>query len=87
VNWYSDRFGKPVYITHHAMERAKARSISLTTIQDLVETGEEKWRDQTHGWLYKFYPERDDNLICAAVQKKDAIIIKTIMHHWEEAPE
>jgi hypothetical protein len=69
------------------MERAKARSIPLTTIQDLIETGEEKWKDQIHGWIFKFYPEINDNLICAAIQQKDVIIIKTIMHHWEEAPE
>ena len=40
MNWYSDRFGKQVYITHHAMLRAEARSIPLSTIQDLIETGE-----------------------------------------------
>jgi hypothetical protein len=87
MKWYSDRFGKQVYITHHAMQRAEARNIPLNTLQDLIETGQEKWKDQSHGWIHKFYPERNDNLICAAVQKKDAIIIKTIMHHWEEAPE
>jgi len=30
--------------------------------------------------------ERADNLLCAAVVIDDAVIVKTVMHHWELMP-
>jgi hypothetical protein len=29
---------------------------------------------------------RDDNLICLAAVLENAIVVKTVMHHWEVDP-
>ena len=34
-------------------------------------------------WIFRSYPDRDDNLICAAAVLEDEVIIKTVMHHFE----
>ncbi|WP_200386013.1 DUF4258 domain-containing protein [Thiocapsa imhoffii] len=43
-----------------------------------------KQKDVEHWWIYKAIPGRDDNLACAAVISRQAMIIKTISTHWEE---
>ena len=60
------------------------RAIDDSEIMDLVETGAVKQKDVEHWWIYKAIPGRDDNLVCAAVISRQAIIIKTILTHWEE---
>ncbi len=64
------------------------RGISDGLLFDLIETGTAKPKDETRLWLFKYYPERDDNLICAAAILEDSIVIKPVMHHFqpEEAP-
>jgi hypothetical protein len=39
-----------------------------------------------HHWLYKHFADRDDNLLCAAVVLETALVVKTVMHHWEPMP-
>ena len=58
------------------------RDISEDLLFDLVETGELKFKDSKHGWIAKFYENRNDNLICAAVLIEKTIIIKTVMYHF-----
>ena len=31
-------------------------------------------------------PDRDDNLVCAVLVLENAVIVKTLMHHWELLP-
>jgi hypothetical protein len=31
-------------------------------------------------------PQRSDNLLCAVLVMEDAVIVKTVMHHWELMP-
>ena len=50
---------------------------------DLIETGDIKRKSEIHWWFYKDFPERIDNLVCAAVQKGDALIVKTVMIDWQ----
>ena len=82
------RFNRPIQITRHAKERMKERGISDDLLFDLIETGTAKHKDETRLWLFKHYPEREDNLICAAAVLEDCIVVKTVMHHFllEEAP-
>ncbi|MEI7866908.1 MAG: DUF4258 domain-containing protein [Candidatus Methylumidiphilus sp.] len=84
----SARFQLPIQITRHAKERMVERGISVVVLFDLIETGTAKHKDETRLWLFKHYPERDDNLICAAAILEDSIVIKTVMHHFqlEETP-
>jgi len=71
-------------MTHHAMRRMTQRGLDQETIEALIETGSVKQKDIEHWWIFKELLGRDDNLICAAVISRQAIIIKTIMTHWEE---
>ncbi|HPQ97045.1 MAG: DUF4258 domain-containing protein [Thiothrix sp.] len=83
MQWGSERFGKPVILTRHAVERMKSRHISPDELQVLVEYGQIKYKDEEHLWIYRAFPEREDNLLCAAAIERNNLIIKTIMTHWE----
>ena len=39
-SWFSQRFGKFVHLTHHAVERMRLRGISLDEVMELVEMGD-----------------------------------------------
>jgi hypothetical protein len=83
TQWRSNRFAMAVHLTHHAAQRIAQRGLDLTGIADLVETGTVKRKDAEHWWIYKEIPGRENNPVCAAVIARQAIIIKTIMTHWE----
>ncbi|MFP4076282.1 MAG: DUF4258 domain-containing protein [Halochromatium sp.] len=83
-SWLSERFSKWVHMTHHAMHRMTQRGLDQEMIAALIETGGVKQKDIEHWWIFKELPGRDDNLVCAAVISRQAMIIKTIMTHWEE---
>ena len=78
---FSERFGKSVVITAHARERMAARGISEALLHDLIETGEVRRKDETRIWIARQYPDRGDNLLCAAAVLETALVIKTVMHH------
>lgn len=59
------------------------RGIPEALLFDLIETGMLRHKDETRVWLIKHYAERADNLICAAAVLEEAIVIKTVMHHFE----
>lgn len=82
MEWFSPRFQKPVRLTRHAQERMLTRQIDPALMVDLVETGDARYKDEVRLWLYKAYPERDDNLICIAAALEASLVIKTVMHHW-----
>lgn len=80
---FSIRFQKQVWITCHATDRMKERSIDESLLFDLIETGALKYKDEKRVWIFKTYPERSDNLICAAVILEDKVIVKTVMINWQ----
>jgi hypothetical protein len=82
--WHSARFAKSVHLTHHALQRMAHRGLDLGAVANLIETGTVKWKDARHCWIFQQTPGRGDNLVCAAVIIDQAIIVKTIMTHWEE---
>ena len=41
-------------------------------------------KDNTHFWAYKAYPGRADNMLCVAAIDGEAVIVKTVMHHFAE---
>ena len=85
--WESLRFGKRVQLTHHAVDRITRRGLTQALIQELIETGAVKQKDEEHWWIFKAFAGRGDNLVCAAVLSRQALIVKTIMTHWEESDE
>ncbi|WP_089727590.1 DUF4258 domain-containing protein [Candidatus Thiosymbion oneisti] len=85
--WESHRFGKRIHLTYHALRRMEERRISLDMVQDLIEKGTLIHKDEKYCWIFKSYSHRDDNLVCAAVIRGSAVVIKTLMTHWQEQPE
>ena len=83
LSLWSQRFNKKVIITNHAQARMIERQITNEILIEIIETGETKYKDITRVWIFKHYPERVDNLVCAAVELKTAIIVKTIMVNWQ----
>lgn len=82
--WTSARFGKVVLLTHHAAKRMDERGLHAALLSELVETGAIKRKDAEHWWIFRAFEGRADNAICAAVICREAIIIKTLMTHWED---
>ena len=78
----SERFGCAIRLTDHANKRMVERDIDEARILDLIETGQVKYKDDRHLWLFKGYPDRADNLLCVAALLSDTMIVKTVMHHF-----
>lgn len=76
------RFGRPVRLTDHARRRMTERDINDGLLLDIIETGRVKHKDDRRIWLFKHYPDRADNLLCVAALLADALIVKTVMHHF-----
>ena len=83
----SKRFNKPVVLTYHAAEQMAERHIDEETLADLIESGDVKYKDDQLLWIYKAYPARQDNMICAAAIERNNLIIKTVMINWELSDE
>jgi hypothetical protein len=58
------------------------RAIDDVLLLDLIETGTFKSSELGHGWIYKDYSSRIDNHLCVAVLFGQALIVKTVMHHF-----
>jgi len=79
----STRFQRIVIVTYHAAQRMAERGISEEILLEVIDTGDTRYADDTHMWVYKAFPERDDNLLCAVLVLEDALVVKTVMHHFE----
>jgi hypothetical protein len=80
----SQRFGRTVWLTNHAIESMAKRQVTLAEVKHLIEEGTYRAKSATNGWIFGHFDDRADNLLCAAVVTKQAIIIKTIMVNWTE---
>ena len=79
---FSIRFDRPVIVTGHPRIRMTERDISDAMLLEVTDSGETRYRDSSHLWAFKDFPERHDNLICAVVILEDAVVVKTVMHHF-----
>ena len=79
----STRFQRPVIVTYHARQRMAERGISEETLLEVIDTGETRYADDPHLWVFKEFPARADNLLCAVLVLEDALVVKTVMHHFE----
>jgi hypothetical protein len=84
ADMHSRRLGKVVILTRHALGRLTERRIDIATLEDLIETGTVKRKDEAHLWVFKEYAERHDNLLCVAAVERDALVVKTVMSNWRE---
>jgi hypothetical protein len=83
ADFFSKRFEKNVWITHHARESMQKRQIDVATLESLIDGGEVKYRNAIDLWVFKHIDGRTDNLMCAAVVKTEAVVVKTVMINWE----
>ncbi|CBL44704.1 Hypothetical protein HDN1F_11210 [gamma proteobacterium HdN1] len=80
---YSQRFSRPVVLTRHAQLRMAERNISEAEVLAVIDTGDTRYKDDTHLWAFKSFSERNDNLLCAVLVLETMVVVKTIMHHFE----
>jgi hypothetical protein len=59
------------------------RGIDDATLEQVIEEGNVKRRDETSLWVFLHIQGRTDNLICAAVVEETAVVVKTVMINWE----
>ncbi len=81
--YWSERFQRYVWLTRHALKRAAERDISLDLVLEIIETGTVTKRETSHYWIWKSVENRHDNLLCIAALLDNALIVKTVMHHFE----
>jgi hypothetical protein len=79
---FSIRFQRRIVVTRHARERMSERSVTDELLLEVIDSGEMRYRDNTHLWAFKDFPERQDNLLCAVLVLEDVVIVKTVMHHF-----
>ena len=83
---HSTRFDLPVVLTEHARLRMAERSMDSALVLEIIDTGIFKDAGNSHCWLYKHFDDRADNLLCVATVIENALVVKTIMNHWELVP-
>ncbi len=83
---HSSRFNLPVVLTEHARLRMTERNVDSASVLEIIDTGTLKEAGGAHYWLYKHLIDRSDNLLCVAAVIDNAVVVKTIMHHWELQP-
>ncbi len=79
---FSARFNRPVVVSSHAKIRMAERDISEALLLEVIDTGDARYKDATHLWAFKEFPERHDNLLCAVLVLEDRVVVKTVMHHF-----
>ena len=79
---HSRRFDRPIVVTRHARLRMDERNISEAELLSVIDTGETRYKDVAHLWAFKHIAERNDNLVCAVLVLEDAVVVKTVMHHF-----
>lgn len=84
ADFFSERFGKNVWITRHARQSMERRNVDLPTLFTVIEQGKHVSCDLHHGWIFLHLAERTDNFVCAAVVIESAVIIKTVMINWQQ---
>ena len=83
ADFFSERFGKAVWITHHARDSMQRRSVDTAMLKRVIEEGKIKRRDEMNLWVFAHLQGRADNLICAAMIEQTAVVVKTVMINWE----
>nr|WP_306670499.1 DUF2283 domain-containing protein [Acidithiobacillus ferrooxidans] len=66
-------------MTHHARKRIRERHIREVDIMEIVEGSTVRAKDDRRIWIYREFPNRQDNLLSVAALLDDVIIIKTVM--------
>lgn len=62
------------------------RDIPAELLMQVIDTGHVRYSDEVWLWAWLEVPGRCDNLLCAALVLEQAVVVKTVMHHWEVTP-
>ena len=62
------------------------RRVTPELLLRVIDEGDIRYSDAARLWVWVHVPGRDDNLLCAVLVLEDAVIVKTVMHHWELMP-
>lgn len=79
---FSNRFQRLVVISAHAKIRMAERGISEEMLLEVIDSSDMRYKDTTHLWAFKEFPDRHDNLLCAVLVLEDRVVVKTVMHHF-----
>lgn len=62
------------------------RYVTPELLLRVIDEGQTRYSDDLRLWVWLDVPGRDDNLLCAVLVLESAVIVKTVMHHWELMP-
>ena len=79
---YSTKFRRSIIVTKHARLRMFERVIADHLLAQIIDSGDTRYTDDTHLWAFQEFPRRSDNLLCAVLVIEEALIVKTVMHHF-----
>jgi hypothetical protein len=79
---FSTKFHRTIIITKHARLRMFERKVADHLLAQIIDLGETRYSDDTHLWAFKEFPIRSDNSLCAVLVIEEALIVKTVMHHF-----
>ena len=83
---FSQRFQRRVQVTRHAVQRMAERDVSDELLLKIIDAGSIRQRYATHLWVWLDVEGRADNLLCVVLVLEQAVVVKTVMHHWELMP-
>lgn len=61
----------------------QSRNVGADLVLKIIDTGYLRYSDPVRLWAWLELPDRQDNLLCLALVLEDAVVVKTVMHHWE----
>jgi hypothetical protein len=61
----------------------QSRKVGADVVLKIIDTGYLRYSDPIRLWAWLEVPDRQDNLLCLALVLEDAVVVKTVMHHWE----
>ncbi len=79
---HSTRFNRAVILTRHAQLRMTVRNVSQVELLAVIDTGETRYKDESHLWVFKQLDGRHDNLVCAVLVLENVVVVKTVMHNF-----
>ena len=59
------------------------RNVSEELLLKIIDTGQVRYSDPQRLWASLEVPGRADNLLCAVLVLEQAVIVKTVLHHFE----
>lgn len=82
MKWYAQPKCNMHAEDHIRLLHMVERNITGDELLAVIDTGDTRFKDNTHLWVYKHLTGRCDNLICAVLVLETAVVVKTVMHEF-----